>query len=219
MMILYDLTNFLLGYRRVTLTDTDRAIVTRKGRILEILGAGEHRVRTADVVQTFSLLDPKMPEGIALAMKRGRPDLAALALTEVTAAAGEVVVVHRDGRPFAVVGPEAVAFYLAEAGAWTVERYPVAEAEPVERALAERLTRAGLGAALVGVVVPEAHVAVVFADGRLVQTLGAGVHRFWAAGPAVGTKVVDLRLRSKDVTGQEILTRDRVALRVNLAAD
>ncbi len=42
---------------------------------------------------------------------------------------------------------------------------------------------------------------------------------FWAVTRKVVVKVIDLRRQSLDVTGQEILTRDRVTLRVNLAAE
>ncbi|MEQ9675781.1 MAG: slipin family protein, partial [Roseovarius indicus] len=46
-----------------------------------------------------------------------------------------------------------------------------------------------------------------------------GTHAFWKLGRRVAVKHVDLRLRTHEVTGQEILTKDRVTIRVNLTAE
>ena len=56
-------------------------------------------------------------------------------------------------------------------------------------------------------------------EGAHEQVLPSGTHRFWNIGRKITVKLVDTRWRSHDVTGQEILTRDRVTLRVNLSAD
>ena len=72
---------------------------------------------------------------------------------------------------------------------------------------------------VVGVDVPEGQVGLLFADGALLRRLEPGAHLLWALSRKPGVKLVDLRAQSLDVMGQEILTRDRVTLRVNLAAD
>ncbi|TIV93393.1 MAG: slipin family protein, partial [Mesorhizobium sp.] len=46
-----------------------------------------------------------------------------------------------------------------------------------------------------------------------------GVHAFWNVGRMVQLKVVDIKRQSLDVAGQEVLTRDRVTIRVNIAAE
>jgi regulator of protease activity HflC (stomatin/prohibitin superfamily) len=55
-------------------------------------------------------------------------------------------------------------------------------------------------------------------DGAFIRVLTAGVHVFWNVLQAVTVKIIDTREHALDVTGQEILTRDRVSIRVNLAA-
>jgi regulator of protease activity HflC (stomatin/prohibitin superfamily) len=45
-----------------------------------------------------------------------------------------------------------------------------------------------------------------------------GLHAFWQFSRKVAVELVDLRLQTLEVTGQEILTRDKVALRLNLSA-
>ena len=59
------------------------------------------------------------------------------------------------------------------------------------------------------------HVGVLFIDGRYVETLAPGEYAFWK-GPADARVVdVDLRETMVDVSGQEIMTADKVTLRLN----
>ncbi len=50
-------------------------------------------------------------------------------------------------------------------------------------------------------------------------TLEPGVHLFWNTGRPVTVKLIDTRWTVHDVTGQEVLTADRVTIRVNIAAN
>jgi regulator of protease activity HflC (stomatin/prohibitin superfamily) len=58
----------------------------------------------------------------------------------------------------------------------------------------------------------------LFVDGKLVRTLEAGSHAFWNFQKNVAVEVIELRVQAMEVSGQELLTRDKVSLRVNLAA-
>ena len=59
------------------------------------------------------------------------------------------------------------------------------------------------------------HVGVLFIDGRYVDTLSPGEYAFWK-GPAEAKVVeVDLRETMVDVSGQDIMTADKVTLRLN----
>jgi regulator of protease activity HflC (stomatin/prohibitin superfamily) len=63
--------------------------------------------------------------------------------------------------------------------------------------------------------VPRDRVGVLFIDGRYVETLSPGEYAFWK-GPADAKIVeVDLRETMVDVGGQDIMTADKVTLRLN----
>ena len=65
----------------------------------------------------------------------------------------------------------------------------------------------------------EAHEAgLLFIDGKLIERLPAGRHAFWAVGRTVKIAKVDTRPTPLEVTAQEILTKDRVGIRVTLTA-
>lgn len=70
----------------------------------------------------------------------------------------------------------------------------------------------------VSLIVPEENAGLLFIDGKLVRTLAPGAYAFWNFQKNVGVELVELRVQSMEVSGQELLTRDKVSLRVNLAA-
>ena len=77
----------------------------------------------------------------------------------------------------------------------------------VKSALAERV--------LESVTVPAGHAGVWFRDGSFVETLPAGRYAFWKNLAEVKVAPVEMREQILDVAGQEIMTADKVTLRLN----
>jgi len=65
------------------------------------------------------------------------------------------------------------------------------------------------------VVVPEGETALLFFDGKLERQLESGSSYFWNSMKRVTFQSVDLRTQQLDIAGQEILTADKVSLRIN----
>ena len=149
--------------RAVTLGAYERALVSRRGRPVKWLAAGEHLVWTVDRMEK---------RGAA-----GVRELAQAVTIEVLDASGIEAQPLRD---------EAKA--LAPA------------ADYVEATAAEGTT------------------VVRYVDGALEAVLGAGRHAAWTTRRKVTLAVIDLREKVVQVTGQEVMTKDRVTLRLNLAA-
>jgi len=59
---------------------------------------------------------------------------------------------------------------------------------------------------------------LVYIEGRLFRELGAGVYGFWNVLTAPRIDVLEVRRQTVEVTGQEILTKDKVTVRVNVSA-
>ncbi len=77
---------------------------------------------------------------------------------------------------------------------------------------------AGAAENVLALLVPQHHVVVLYVDGKAARLLEAGLHAFWKSNRDLRGELVDLRLQVLEVAGQEILTRDKVTLRVNLTA-
>ncbi|MFV0475126.1 MAG: slipin family protein [Pikeienuella sp.] len=211
----------LAGYKILTVDETKRVLVLRNGRIDAILGPGRHCLPKGRelTLEEHGMDLPHFISGYDAALFRERPDLVEAHLTEVRTGPGEAAVVLRDGRLHATLRPEERQVYWTAAGPWTVERLDLDEAAAVPAALGQRLARARLLSDVDTIETPEGHLGVLTVDGAAPALLAAGAHRFWMDGRKRVVRMVDIRWRTRDVTGQEILTRDRVTLRVNISAD
>lgn len=67
--------------------------------------------------------------------------------------------------------------------------------------------------------VSEQHTALVYRDGKFLEAVGPGVYGYWRLNHSMETRLFDLRTQTIEVSGQEILTRDRVSIRINLTAN
>ncbi|MBL8922616.1 MAG: slipin family protein [Myxococcaceae bacterium] len=70
----------------------------------------------------------------------------------------------------------------------------------------------------VEVTAPEGQVALRWVDGQLDAVLPTGRYAAWNTQRTVQFTVIDLKERQLHVTGQEVMTKDRVTLRLNVSA-
>jgi regulator of protease activity HflC (stomatin/prohibitin superfamily) len=126
----------------------------------------------------------------------------------------ERAVVWVDGRVEAVLKPGLYAL-------WTVfhdVRVEVIDARGVRFEhpdLAVIAQARGAAPLLEAVTVEAGHAGLFFKDGRHEATLAPGAHAFWKGVAKARILDVDLREQVVDVAGQEIMTADKVTLRLN----
>lgn len=219
----------LRGAQRVTIDQTQRALLIRAGRIAGILPPGEHViVAGADTVALhyFDVTAADFVSPYAQDLLREHPELAAAHLETFDIASDEIAVLHRDGRPFRVAMPGSRHLLWRAAGPWRAARIDLGRGAGAEdklalpRDLADSLTRSGLGAALERFEIAPGTVGLAAINGVEIGVLPPGPHAFWALpGVRIDIKRVDLRRQSLDINGQEMLTRDRVTVRLNLSVD
>ena len=212
--------DIVLGRQRLTLNETQRAIVLRKGQLSDILGAGEHILPRRNVeISKYSMEAPRFLSPLEDALIRTRPDLVEAHMTVVETAADEAKVVNRKGRAYEVLSPDKRAVYWTDAGPWTVDTVSLAETHEVDAKLAQRLMRSALVKQLQSVEVLDGKVGILSIDGVRTRILQPGTYWFWQLGRKHLVQLVDTRWQTHEVTGQEVLTQDRVTLRVNVSAD
>jgi regulator of protease activity HflC (stomatin/prohibitin superfamily) len=128
--------------------------------------------------------------------------------------AHERAIVWVDGRLEAVLKPGLYAL-------WTVFRDVKVETvdarvAPFEHEqLAAILELRGTAALVEAVTVEAGHAGLLFRNGRHEATLGPGVYALWKGVARARVAVVELREQVVDVSGQEIMTADKVTLRMN----
>ena len=207
-------------YLRVTVKDGERALLTRDGRLARVLEPGRHRLfdpRRRLVAETLPVVRAEFPAERYAVIKAARPDLAAALFEAVETRADEIAIVSLDGRPTHLLGPWQLRVYWKVATSVDVERIDVAtdpKVAPGHLAVVERTRNS-----LVAETVVENHEAgLLYVEGRLVERLEPGRHAYWAVNRKVEVKRLDLRPQAVEITAQEMLTKDRISLRVTLTA-
>ena len=205
---------------RVTVKDGERAILTRNGRFERVLEPGRHKLfdpKRELGVELHQVVRAEFPADRYAVLKAARPDVAAALFEAIETTANEVAIVRLDGRPVHLMAPWQTRVFWKVATRVEAERIDMAsdpKVAPRHLAMVARERNA-----LVAEHVVENHEAgLLYVEGRLVERLAPGRHAFWTVGRKIEVKRLDLRPQAVEITAQEMLTKDRIALRVTLTA-
>jgi len=204
----------------VTVKDGERALLTRNGRFERVLEPGRHRLFDPArelVAEVFAIVRAEFPSDRYAVLKAAHPDLAATLFEAVETKAGELAVVSYDGRPAHLVGPWTTRVFWKVATKIDAERIDVA-ADPRVAPHHLKMVSRERNPYFTEVVIESHEAGLLYVDGRLIERLEPGRHAFWTVDRKVEVKRLDLRPQAVEITAQEMLTRDRIALRVTLTA-
>jgi regulator of protease activity HflC (stomatin/prohibitin superfamily) len=207
-------------YLSVIVKDGERALLQRNGRTVRALTPGRHRLFDplyALSAQSYAVVRTEFPADRYAVLKAERPDLAAALFTAVETGADEVAIIKLDGRPAQLIGPWQVRVYWSVATAVDVERIDVGSNPTVAARHLSLIDRAR-NPYLAETVVENHEAGLLYVEGRLVERLAPGRHTYWTVNRKVEVKRLDLRALALEITAQEMLTKDRIALRVTLTA-
>jgi regulator of protease activity HflC (stomatin/prohibitin superfamily) len=217
-------------FRMFYVKKDERALLFRKGDFVEVLQAGEHRFFDplgCLTIEKFSLAKTQFEHKLADYLVKAEPEVVAREFNVIELGATEVGLRYENGVLVEVLAPNTRRLYWKGYVEVRFDKLNIATDFRVAGELAPQLVElSGAGfkakvtgaAGVYGVQVPEANVGLLFVDGKRTVMLDPGLHAFWRFGRDIRVEFVDLRLQVLDVTGQEILTKDKVSLRVNLTA-
>ena len=218
----------MLFTREFTVHKHERGILFRNGDFERFLAPAVYRFfdpRKRLDVERFDLTQPAFEHRLLDYLVRWQPEAVEDLFLRVETGAGEIAVVYRNGHPWTFVAPERRALFWKGVVHVKAELIDITTDVAVPRRIAqacitERQTRraSAFDAAIFVREVPEAHVGLLYVDGRLVRELAPGVHAFWKIGRNVAVELVDLRVKALEVSEQELLTKDKASLRVHLNA-
>ena len=218
----------MLFTREFTVRKHERGILFRNGDFQRFLAPAVYRFfdpkKRLDV-ERFDLTQPAFEHRLLDYLVRWQPEAVEDLFLRVETGAGEIAVVYRNGHPWTFVAPERRALFWKGVVHVKAELIDITTDVAVPRRIAqacitERQTRraSAFDAAIFVREVPEAHVGLLYVDGRLVRELAPGVHAFWKIGRNLCVELVDLRVKALEVSEQELLTKDKASLRVHLNA-
>jgi len=218
----------MIVMRKFIVKRNETGLLFKNGDFVRFLDAGTYRfldpLRRISV-EVYDLSVPEFEHALTdLLIKQFAADvLARFKLVELTAT--QVALVRKNGRLAYVLPPSTRTLFwkgLVDVEAQVID---IADNFTIEPRLASELAYANQGllresalAAIYCKMVPEYQVGVLYVDGQpAAQTLVSGLHAYWKFNRNIRIELFDTRVQDMDVTGQEILTKDKVNLRINLS--
>jgi regulator of protease activity HflC (stomatin/prohibitin superfamily) len=209
-------------YKRIKVALHERALVYRDRNFERVLAPGRYwlwgrhlEVQVYDVSQPELAL-PRTDVLLAEARARLEPHVQIVELSD-----REVGLVYKNERLAGVLSPGTRQLYWRGPVTLRVEVRDIANEYALEAGTARVLARAkvaGLADAVSTVEIPDTAVGLLIVDGELRTVLKPGLSAYWKFQRSLRVEQVDMRVQAMEVAGQEILTRDKVSLRVNLTA-
>ena len=199
--------------RRVKVLEHERALVFQNGALERVLQPGVHwllGLRLAVEVVSIRngwLIHPELEQMV----KSGR---LGNEVRVVDLKTHQRAIVWADGRLELVLKPGVYALWAAARDV----RVDVVDARGAlleHEQMAAVLALPGTAALLEPVSVEAGHVGLLFRNGRHEATLAPGAYALWKGVARAGVVPVDLREQVVDISGQEIMTADKVTLRMN----
>lgn len=214
--------NIITGRKRVLVNENERVIALYEGEILGIFGAGEHllpnRRGTLDL-HYYDLSEPVVASDYKTILFEKLPLVAEKYWTTFSTNAQEILIIERDDSIFKILGPNKKIVVWKEAGPWKQTHFDLTKGTEIETQWKHRLIRTQILNQVILLNVPKNQIGLLYVDGELTRQLKSGRHGFWNIGQTVDLKLIHLQRKTLDVSGQEMLTKDRVTIRVNISAD
>ena len=188
----------------------ERVVLFQKGLPVRALRPGHHFIWGFDLSErrygTDTLVFRASPEVRAVLPREW--------FGEVTLSELERGVLYHDGVPVQFLRPGVHRYWLVDASVRLVV-FDVTEALP---RLTEELERLIPKSEYVDVTVVAHERGLRFEQGRLIGVLGPGRYKFWSH-PEAKAEIAKVDMRSSEVViqGQELMTRDKVTLRLTLS--
>lgn len=208
--------------KQIVIGDGERGLLYRNRRLTRVLSAGVYRFvdplqRLTVAVHNIARAEYNGADAEVLMAQGGVMLAEHFVLADV--GTQQVGLVLKNGKLEDVLTPGTRKLYWKDLVSVDVRLVSLAESLEVDAAVAARLRQLGVLARVAVVVdVPVESAGLLFIDSKLARTLAPGSYAFWNFQKNVAAEVIELRVQSLEVSGQELLTRDKVSLRVNLAA-
>ncbi len=210
----------LLGFDEIVVGPQHRAIVMIDGKFAEILEPGRHYLRRSLRDLRIHRSDVEMVRydgDHEQTLVRDNPQLLDSYFAVADVADNQIAIVTADGKVHDTLAPGLYRLYWNVLKRIEVELVDVEANFEVSDTHARKMAHLFKHNTLLSYnLVPDGHVGLLYVDGKFDRILPPGAHAFWRGQRKIEMSLIDGRLREKEIVGQEVLTKDKVGIRVNL---
>lgn len=202
--------------KKVIIHDNERGLLFKNGRFVRRLTAGKYRVFGDSSIEAVPLEEMLMSETCSLEVLLANGDIAKE--TAVVEVEDQQLALHFvDGKFADALHKGKYAFWTS----WGEHTFQMVDlSSPVVGKDVSRYLFALLHPSLyTKVEVSEYQRARLFLNQKFERILEPGTYYFWKTNVSVTVDYVDTRLTQMNIVGQEILTQDKVSLRINFVCN
>ena len=218
----------MFGMKRIVIAQHERGVYLKDRSIVKILEPGIYHVidplgRVG--IEVHNLTVPEFNHPYVDVLVKEKRDLVDKYFQLIELGEYQVGLVYKNGKLNGVLKPGTRQLYWKGPVEVNVDVLNIEQDFAVPKATVGLIANARMDSLPREVInyvaiseVADNHVGLLIVDGELVQTLKPGLYAYWKFNRNVKVEQVELRMQAMEVQGQEILTKDKVSLRVNLSA-
>lgn len=214
---------------KIKVQKNERAILFKDKAFVSILAPGEYRffdVFRNYSAQIFDMDNVRFQHACTESLRRHEADVVAENFHLIDVADQAIVLRYENQSLVEILAPGSRKMFWKFGAEQSFETIDISKDFAVADKLMSYLGQPSLrGKEIFGlqnilsVQVPESHLGLLKVDGKLHAALAPGKTAYWRFNRDISVDLVDTRLQALEVSGQEILTSDKVNLRVNLNAN
>jgi regulator of protease activity HflC (stomatin/prohibitin superfamily) len=214
----------LSGIKRYQVSESEIGLMYVQNNFVRPLSTGEYAVWTLLKDVQFKSLNrlipnPVFPDEDVLIDRH--PDFIARYCTIAETSGYQVAIVRDRQQPIAILPPHSRKLFWQGVAVEPIDLRTDAQLSPelVGELVSGKpeINRLAVNSLHV-LQVPVQHQGFVYIDRVFSSELEPGIHAWWTFNRSFGSIAIDLRLQTMEVAGQDILSKDKVPLRLNLTA-
>lgn len=221
--------------KTVTVAENQRVLMMKSQQLTDVLLPGKHKMwdfKNELEFITFDINQLFFSEKNADRLYRNSETLRNH-ISHWKLSSSEVGLLYVDDLLQGIVAPGEHIYAWKDTGELRLDTLSIDDNLSVDEELLFLINRAGANSAsrlirssrtvaikpIADVAVAKEHVGLLYVNGKFVRRLQAGQHAFWQFNHTIEVKAFDCRTQMLEISGQEILSKDRVSLRINLSAN
>ncbi|MDH5178320.1 MAG: slipin family protein [Gammaproteobacteria bacterium] len=218
----------MFGLKRIVIAQHERGVYMQDRNVVKVLEPGIYRIfdltgRIAVEVHNLTVAEFNHPY-LDVLVKEHR-DLVDQYFQFVELGEYEVGLVYKNGKLADILAPGTRQLYWKGLVDVKVEVVNIEHDFALAKDKARLIAHARMNSMPREVInyvtageVADNHAGLLIVDGKLLDVLKPGLYAFWKFNRNIKVEQIELRLQAMEVQGQEILSKDKVSLRVNLTA-
>ena len=224
-----------LFHKIVEITENQRVLVYKNQQLIDVLTPGKHKCWDFKNELSFEYFDINtlyFSEQNAERLYRNNPQLNEH-IFHCKLSNTEVGLLYVNDLLEGIVAPSEQLYLWQDAGDIRLEKVSIDEEIALDDKTLFLINRAGANTAsrliksertvavkpIADLNIAKEHIGLLYVNGQLLKQLTPGHYGFWQFNHEIELKTFDCRTQLLEISGQEILSKDRVSLRINLSAN